>query len=97
MFSTREERDSVAGSLIGATIIAIIASSAFHLFPSETISFERVLVGGFAGGVGGIAGLFVISEITGRNWIRTVMVSLTLGVLDGLLVGAAIAVFPSIL
>ena len=97
VFNTREERDSVFGSLIGATVIAIIATSAFHLIPTETISYERILIGGIAGGFGGIVGLFIISEIAGKRWFRVVLVSMALGVLDGMLVGAAIALFPTIL
>ena len=97
VFNTREERDSVFGSLIGATVIAIIATSAFHLISTETISYERILIGGISGGFGGIIGLFIISEIVGRSWFRAVLLSLALGVLDGLLVGAAIALFPTIL
>lgn len=97
MFGTREERDSVFGSLIGATVIAIIATSAFHLIPTEPISYERILIGGVAGGIGGIMGLFVISEVAGRRWSRAVLLSLAFGVVDGLLVGAAIALFPSVL
>lgn len=97
VFNTREERDSVFGSLIGATVIAIIATSAFHLIPLESISYERILIGGVAGGLGGVIGLFIISEIVGRSWFRAIVLSLALGVLDGMLVGAAIALFPSIL
>jgi hypothetical protein len=97
VFNTREERDSVFGSLIGATVIAIIATSAFHLIPAEPISYERILIGGIGGGIGGIIGLFIISEIVGRRWFRAILLSVAIGVLDGLLVGAAIALFPSIL
>lgn len=97
VFTTRQERDSVFGSLIGATVIAIIATSAFHLIPTEPISYERILVGGIGGGIGGVVGLFIISEIVGRRWFRTVLLSVAIGVLDGLLVGAAIALFPSFL
>ncbi len=96
MFNSREERDSVFGSLIGATVIAVIATSAFHMMPTEVISYQRILIGGIAGGLGGILGLFIISEIAGQRWFRAVLLSLAIGVLDGLLVGAAIAVFPSI-
>jgi hypothetical protein len=97
VLSTREERDSVFGSLIGATVIAMIAASAFHLIPTESVSFQRILVAGVAGGVGGVLGLFIISEIVGGRWFRSILLSLAIGVLDGLLVGAAIALFPSIL
>ncbi len=97
VFNTREERDSVFGSLIGATVIAIIATSAFHLIPVEPVSYERIVIGGIAGGIGGIVGLFIISEIVGRRWFKAILLSVALGVLDGLLVGAAIALFPSIL
>ena len=96
VFGTREERDSLFGSLIGATVIAVIATSSFRLIPTESISYERILIGGIGGGIGGILGLFIICEIVGRRWLRVVMLSLALGVLDGLLVGAAIAFFPSI-
>ncbi len=92
----REQRDSVFGSLIGATVIAIIATSAFHLIPTEPVSYERILIGGVAGGFGGVMGLFIISEIVGRRWLTAVLLSLALGVLDGLLVGAAVSFFPSI-
>ena len=97
VFSTREERDSVFGSLIGATVIAIIATSAFHLIPAEPVSYERILIGGIAGGFGGVIGVFIISEVAGGRWLRVILLSLTLGVLDGLLVGAAVALFPSLL
>ena len=97
VFNTREERDSVFGSLIGATVIAIIATSAFHLIPTEPISYERILIGGIAGGLGGVMGLFIISEIVGRKWLRAVLISFAIGILDGILVGATIAIFPSIL
>ena len=96
VFGTRQERDSVFGSLIGATVIAIIATSVFRLIPTEPISYERILIGGAGGGIGGIAGLFIISEIVGTRWVRAILLSLAIGVLDGVLVGAAIALFPSI-
>ncbi len=94
---TREQFDSLYGSLIGATVVAIIATSTFHLVRSEPLGLERILIGGISGGIGGIVGVFIISEIAGRNWLRIVVLSLTVGILDGLLVGAAVAFFPSML
>ena len=50
---------------------------------------------GIAGGVGGLVGLFIISEMVGRKWFAAIMLSLMVGVLDGLLIGVAVALFPS--
>ena len=91
----RERLDSLYGSLIGATVVAIIATSTFHLIKSEPLGFERVLIGGIAGGIGGIVGVFIISEIAGRRWFTILLFSLTIGVLDGLLVGAAVYFLPT--
>ena len=92
----KEHLDSLYGSLIGATVVAIIAISTIHLVRSEPYGFERVLIGGAAGGIGGIIGVFLISEIVSRRWVTVVLVSLTIGILDGLLVGVAVSFFPSI-
>ena len=85
----------IFGSLIGATVVAIIVTSTIHLIKSEPIGFERIFIGGISGGIGGIMGLFIISEIVGHKWFTTVLLSLAVGILDGLLVGAAVAFFPS--
>ncbi|MFZ1082247.1 MAG: hypothetical protein WAO19_10015 [Candidatus Kryptoniota bacterium] len=87
--------DSIFGSLIGATVVAIIVTSTIHLIKSEPIGLERILIGGISGGIGGIIGLFIITEIAGHKWITTVLLSLAVGILDGLLVGAAVTFFPS--
>jgi hypothetical protein len=91
----REQLDSFLASLIGATVVAIIATSTIHLIKNEPNGFERILIGGIFGGIGGLIGLFVISEVGGQKLFRIVLMSLTIGVLDGLLVGAAVAFFPA--
>ena len=95
VFKAREQLDSIFGSLIGATMVAIIATSTVHLVRSGPMGFERILIGGISGGIGGIVGLFIISEIASYKWFTTLLLSLTVGILDGLLVGAAVAFFPS--
>ncbi len=95
LFSTREQRDLLFASLIGATVVAIIATSAAHFIRTEPVGVGRILLGGISGGIGGVVGLFIISEIVGRKWFAAVFLSLIVGVLDGLLVGAAVALFPS--
>ena len=97
LFNTREQRDLLFGSIIGSTVMAIIATSGVLLIRTEPIGFERVLIGGISGGFGGLVGLFIISEIVGHKWFSAVLLSLVVGVLDGLLVGAAVALFPSML
>ncbi len=92
---SREQRDLLFGSLIGATVVAIIATSAAHFVRDEPVGFARVLIGGISGGVGGLVGLFIISEMVGRRWFAAIMLSLMVGVLDGLLIGVAVALFPS--
>ncbi len=94
-FLTREQRDLLFGSLIGSTVVAIIATSAAHFVRNEPIGFGRILIGGISGGVGGLVGLFIISEMVGRNWLSAILLSLTVGVLDGVLIGVAVALFPS--
>ncbi len=96
-FKARERRDCVLGSLIGATVVTIIAASTLHLVRSEPLGFMRIAIAGVSGGIGGIMGLFIISEVVGHNWFSTVLLSLAVGILDGLLVGAAVAYFPSML
>ena len=95
LFKTREQRDLLFGSLIGATVIAIIVTSASHFIPADQARLERVLIGGISGGFGGIIGLLVISEIVDRKWLSAVLLSAAVGILDGLLVGVAVALFPS--
>ena len=95
MFGTREQRDLLFGSLIGATVVAIIATSASHFIHAGEANMERVVIGGISGGFGGIIGLFIISEVVDRKWLRAVLLSVAVGVLDGLLVGVAVALFPS--
>ena len=95
LFKTREQLDLLFGSLIGATVIAIIATSASHLIHAGDVGFERVLIGGISGGFGGVVGLFIISEIVDRKWVTAILLSAAVGVLDGLLVGVAVALFPS--
>lgn len=92
----REQRDLFFGSMIGATVFAIIASSAVHFVRTEPVGFERLLIGGISGGLGGVIGLFIISEIVGQKWFVAVLLSLAVGVVDGFLVGAALALFPSV-
>ncbi len=91
----REQRDLLFGSLIGATVFAIIATSAIHFVKSEPVGFERLLIGAVSGGLGGVIGLFIISEIVGQKWFVAILLSLAVGVVDGFLVGAALALFPS--
>ncbi len=95
LFSTREQLDLLFGSLIGATVIAIIATSASHLIHAGDVGFDRVLIGGISGGFGGVVGLFIISEVVDRRWLTALLVSAAVGILDGLLVGVAVALFPS--
>ncbi len=95
LFNTREQRDLLFGSLIGATVIAIIATSASHFIHADQAAIERVLIGGISGGFGGIIGLFIIGEIIDRKWLSAVLFSAVVGILDGLLVGVAVALFPS--
>lgn len=95
LFNTREERDLLFGSMIGATVIAIIATSASHFIHADQAAIERVLIGGISGGIGGVVGIFIVGEIIDRKWLRAVLLSAAVGILDGLLVGVAVALFPS--
>ncbi len=95
LFNTREQRDLFFGSIIGATVIAIIATSASHFIHADQAALERIVIGGISGGFGGVVGLFIIGEIIDRKWLSAVLISATVGILDGLLVGVAVALFPS--
>ncbi len=96
LFKTREQSDLLFASLIGATVIAIIVTSVAHFILPDPELPGRMLIGGVSGGFGGVLGLFIISEIVDRNWLNAVLVSAAVGVLDGLLVGVAVALFPSL-
>ncbi len=95
LFMTRERRDLLFGSLIGATVIAIIATSASHFIHADQAGLERIMIGGVSGGFGGVIGLLIISEIVDRKWLGAVLLSAAVGILDGLLVSVAVALFPS--
>jgi hypothetical protein len=95
LFKTREERDLLFGSMIGATVIAIIVTSANHFIHADQAGLERIVIGGVSGGFGGVIGLLIISEVVNRKWLSAVLLSVFVGVLDGLLVGVAVALFPS--
>jgi len=95
-FTSRERRDLLFGSMIGATVVAIIATSAAHFIKADPAGIERLLVGAVSGGFGGIAGIFIISEIVGNKLFPALLLSVTVGIVDGALVGAAVALFPSI-
>lgn len=96
VFTSRERRDLLFGSMIGATVVAVIATSAAHFIKAEPAGIERLLIGAISGGLGGMAGIFIISEIVGQKLFPAILLSIAVGVLDGAIVGAAVALFPSI-
>ncbi len=82
--------------MIGATVIAVIATSAAHFIKAEPIGIERWIVGAISGGFGGVAGIFIISEMAGQKLFPALLLSIAVGIVDGTLVGVAVALFPSI-
>jgi|YelNatPaOPRAMG01_1025707.scaffolds.fasta_scaffold00044_44 hypothetical protein len=87
--------DLLVGVLIGATVISVLVVSFLHLIKYRSSLSEHMLFSAAAGIVGGIFGLLVIGEASGYRWIAAAVVAIFAGLIDGLLIGFLVSLFPA--